>query len=145
MTLGGVAASTLFDTLEARDPVGGRELAALVFGDVFNRFQRASWIAGAIVIGSLATRAALGPRPRWWGLRMWVAAAMLAASVATVFLVAPRIDGLRKTVSGPVINLPPTDERRIAFGRWHAMSTGLMVFVIVGGAALLWTESTDGH
>jgi hypothetical protein len=145
LTLGGFTASTLFDVLEARDPSGGRELAALVFGRVFDDFQRASWIAAGIVIGSLAARAALGPRPRWWGLRMWVAVGMLTASVVTVFVVSPRIETIRGSVPGPVANLPGTDERRITFGRWHLLSTGLMVFTLVAGAGLIWTESLDGH
>jgi hypothetical protein len=145
VTLGGVTAPVLFETLEAANPAGGRELAAVVFGGVFTRFQYFSWIAAAVVIGSLAARAALGPRPRWWRLRMWVGAGMLAASLATVFLVAPRIDAIRNSVAGPVATLEPADERRVAFGRWHAVSTGLMAFVIVCGAGLVWAEATDRH
>ncbi len=145
VTLGGITASTLFDTLEARDPGGGRELAGLLFGRVFDAFHRASWIAGGVLIGSLAARAALGPRPRWWGPRMWVATAMLAASLLSVLIISPRIEAIRESVPGPVANLPETDVRRVTFGRWHLFSTGLMVFTLVAGAGLIWTESTDGH
>jgi hypothetical protein len=145
LTLGGLTASTLFDVLETYDPSGGRELAAVVFGRVFDDFQRATWIAAGVVLGSLAARAALGPRPRWWGLRMWVVVAMVAASAVSVFVISPRIEALRGAISGPVAALPETDDRRITFGRWHLLSTSLMTFTLVAGAGLIWTESQDGH
>jgi hypothetical protein len=144
-TLGGLTASTLFSTLEARDPAGGRELAGALFGQVLDDFQRASWIAALVLLASLGARAALGPRPRWWGVRMWIATGMLAASVVGVVVITPRIEAIRASVPGPVASLPETDARRITFGRWHLLSTGLMAATLVAGAGLIWAESTDGH
>src|SRR5262245_17067612 len=91
VTLGGIVAPTIFSVLQAQDPATGRDLAAAAFGAIFDRFQHSSWIACLVLLLSLIGRAALGPRPRRFGLRMWIAAAMLGASVASVFIVAPRI------------------------------------------------------
>ena len=99
-SLAGLAAPVLFDVLTARDPAAGREVAGAVFGALFERFQYASWIAGAVLLLSLGGRAALGPRPRRLGIRMWVAAGMLAASVTSVLYVTPRIERLRTGTSG---------------------------------------------
>ena len=144
-TLGLVAAPALFDALTARDPTSGRELAGALFGAVFSDFQRASWIAGAALLMSLAGRAALGPRPGRFGIRMWVAAGMLAASVSSVLFVTPRIERLRSGTSGSISSLPDDDPVRLEFGRWHAVSTGLMALTLVAGAGLLWMEATDRH
>jgi len=144
VTLGGVA-STLFAVIELHDPAGGRDLAAATFAAIFDRFQYASWIAGLVIIASLAMRAALGPRPRHFGLRVWISAGMLAASVSSVWLIAPRIDTIRASSSGSISSLPDTDQRKIDFTLWHRVSTGLMVLTIVAGIGLLWTEVKDGH
>jgi hypothetical protein len=144
-TLAGLAAPALFDVLTARDPATGRELAGAVFGALFERFQYASWGAGAILLLSLSGRAALGPRPRYFGIRMWVAAGMLAASVASVLYVTPRIEGLRADAAGPIASLPDADPVRLEFGRWHGASTGLMALTLAAGLGLLWMEATDRH
>jgi len=143
--LGGVAAPAIFDVLEARQAIEGRELAGVVFGEIFSRFQHASWVLGGLLIVSLGARAALGPRPRQWGLRMWTVTAMVAASVGSALFIAPRIDAIRTSVSGPVAALSETDPRRVDFGRWHGISTGLMFATLVAGAWLLRAEMKDGH
>jgi hypothetical protein len=140
-----LAAPVLFDVLAARDPASGRELAGVVFGALFERFQQASWIAGAVLLLSLGGRAALGPRPRRFGLRMWVAAGMLAASVSSALYVTPRIERLRSGASGSMASLPDDDPARVEFGRWHAVSTGLMALTLAAGVGLLWMEATDRH
>jgi hypothetical protein len=145
VALGGIAASTLFAVLTAHDPVAGRELAGLAFGAIFQRFQYAAWVAGGVMLISLGFRRALGPRPRWFGLRMWIVVGMLVASVGTVLLITPRIESIRTSVSGPVANLPDQDPRKIAFGRWHGLSSGLMLMTIVVGVGLFWTEIQDAH
>ena len=144
-TLGILTAPVLFDVLGARDPASGRELAGVVFGSLFEHFQRASWVAGAVLLLSLGGRAALGPRPRHFGVRMWIAVAMLAASVATVFYVTPRIEQLRSSTSGSIASLPEGNPVRVEFGEWHAVSVGLMAFTLAAGVGLLWMEATDRH
>ena len=140
-----LTAPVLFDVLGAHDPASGRELAGVVFGSLFDHFQRASWIAGAILLLSLGGRAALGPRPRHFGVRTVDRRGMLAASVSTVFYVTPRIERLRSSTSGSIASLPEDDPVRVEFGQWHAVSTGLMAFTLAAGVGLLWMEATDRH
>jgi uncharacterized protein DUF4149 len=143
-TLGFIGAPAIFDVLEMRDPAGGRTLAALVFGAILARFHRFSWILGALLVGLLGVRAVLGPRPRRFGLRTWTAAAMLAMSLAAGLWIAPKIDRLRATTSGPITNLPDGDASKLEFGRLHGASTALMVLTLVAGAGLVWMEMKDG-
>ncbi len=141
--LSAVSAPALFDVLQAQDPATGRELAGRLFGVMFDRFQYIAWALGGIVIVSLVIRAALGPRPRRFGIRTWGATVMVAASLVTVFVVTPRIDAIRASVTGPVASLPADDGRRTNFGRLHGLSTGLMAATMLMGIGLLWMETRD--
>jgi uncharacterized membrane protein len=143
--LGLVAAPVIFATLEAHDPAGGRALAGLVFGAIFGRFQDWTWVLGAALIMLLGARALLGPRPRRLGWRLWTIAGMLALSLFTAFVLAPRIDGIRRETSGSVSTLPDTDPRKQEFGRLHGLSSVIMLVTLAGGVGLLWIETTDTH
>lgn len=143
-TLGFVGAPAIFEALGRHDPANGRTIAAIVFGAVLSRFHRISWILGVVLLGVLGLRAALGPRPRRLGLRMWAAAAMLAMSLTAGLWIAPRIETIRATTAGPIATLPDGDTTRIEFGRLHGASTALMVLTIVVGAGLVWMEMKDG-
>lgn len=143
--LAGLGAPALFDVMEVRDPLGGRELAGLLFGVMFERFQYVAWGAGAVMIVSLALRAALGPRPHRTAIRIWAVIAMVAMSLVTVFFIIPHIDAIRMTVEGAVAALPAADPRRVEFGQWHALSSGLMLLTIVCGLGLAWAEISDQH
>ena len=92
---------------------------------------------------SLAGQAALGPRPRRFGFRMWVAAGMLAASVASVMYVTPRIEQLRAGVPGGMTTVGTDDPRRVAFGQWHVASIGLKALTLAGGLALFGVADSD--
>lgn len=142
--LGGVAAPTIFSSIEAHDPETGRVLAGQVFGAVFARFQQLTWILGGLYVALMAARAALGPRPRRLAIRLWMIAAMLAASLSTGLVIAPRIDAIRSGTAGAVASLPDTDPRKAEFGRLHGLSNALMLFAIAGGIGLLWAETRDG-
>src|SRR5689334_21937293 len=109
VALGAVAAPELFRALEAHDPVGGRELAARVFGTVLDSFQYVAWACGGVLLASLGARAALGPRPRRTALRFWTVALMLAASVSVKFFIGPRIDEIRTSTTGPISALAAAD------------------------------------
>jgi hypothetical protein len=143
--LGLVAAPELFDVLEARHAAGGRELAGEIFGGIFTRFQYLVWGLGGVLLASLGTRAALGPRPRRFAVRMWTVSAMLAASVATTVVIAPRIDDIRREVTGPVALLSNDDARKVTFGQLHAVSNGLMLLTMLAGVGLIWVEMRDSH
>lgn len=141
----GIAAPVLFTTLQARDPIAGRELAGLAFGAVFKYFQTAAIICGAVLLALLAIRAALGPRPRRLAARLWTVIAMLAVSIVTTVSVIPQIDRLRSSAHGSIAALPADDPTRTAFNRLHGLSNGLMLVTLGAGLALLWFESTDTH
>jgi len=143
--LGLVAAPTIFSTLEAHDPATGRVVAGLVFGAVFERFQYWSWVLGTLFVATLAARALLGPRPRRLTWRLWAVAGMLALSLAGTVFVAPRIDQIRREVSGSVSSLPDNDPRKGEFGRLHAVSSVLMLTTLVLGVGLFWLEAEERH
>lgn len=141
--LGIVAAPTIFASLEAHDPAAGRTLAALVFGDIFERFQHLAWGLGGGMLALLGIRAALGPRPRRLAIQVWLTVGMLAASAYTGLIVAPRIDALRTETDVTMAALPETDPRKIEFGRLHGLSNGLMALTLMAGLCVFWIESRD--
>ncbi len=146
--IGGLAtlalgAPVIFAVLEAHDPVGGRTLAGEVFGAVFTRFQHVSWGLGLAMIAVLGVRAALGPRPRRLGVRLWTLVGMLVVSIATAMVIAPRIDRLRDSTPGTIASLPDTDSRKIEFGRLHGLSNALMLLTMAAGIGLVWAEIKD--
>lgn len=141
--LGLIAAPSVFSVLEAHDPVAGRTLAALVFGDIFARFQHLAWGLGGGLLVLLGIRAALGPRPRRLAIQMWLVAGMLAASAYTGLIVAPRIDALRAANGTTMAALPDTDPRRREFGQLHGLSNGLMALTLLAGLGVFWIESRD--
>lgn len=141
--LGTIGAPAIFATLDAHDPAGGRTLAGAVFGAVFSRFQHVTWAIGGLLLAVLGVRAALGPRPRRLGLRMWTIAGMLAMSAVTVFVLTPRIDHLRESTPGTIASLPDGDPRKVTFGRLHGLSTGLMVVTLIAGLGLILAETRD--
>ena len=141
--LGIVAAPSVFAVLESADPVGGRTLAGLVFGDIFLRFQQLAWILGGLLISLLILRAALGPRPRRLAVQLGLVSAMLAASLYSGLVLAPRIDTIRTDTSGTIANLPDTDPTKAEFGRLHGLSNGLMALTLLAGLAVFWIEARD--
>jgi hypothetical protein len=145
VALGAIGAPTIFSVLELRDAVHGREIAGLVFGTIFERFQYVALGLAAIVGASLGARAAIGPRPRHFKARLWTVLGLLAIGVATTFVIAPRIESIRNSVKGPVASLPDTDPQRVLFGRLHGASNGLMLLTVIAGLGLLWSEAADQH
>jgi hypothetical protein len=142
--LGWIAAPTLFSVLTAHDPVNGPTTAAMAFGAIFTRFQYVAWGLGGLFLALLAGRAVIGPRPRRFGIRMWTAAVMLATSLATGLVLAPRIEAIRADVTD-IGALPATDARRVEFGRLHGLSNALMLLTVLAGTWLIWAESRDTH
>jgi hypothetical protein len=141
--LGFVVAPTLFRAMDVHDPVGGHALAGFAFGAVFERFLRLSWGFATLMLALLGARAALGPRPRRFGIRMWTVTAMLAMALGTSFILVPRINHIRDTTPGTVASLPAGDPVKTQFGRLHAISNGIMLVTLLAGVGLLWIEMKD--
>jgi hypothetical protein len=70
---------------------------------------------------------------------------MVAISAAGAFLIAPRIDEIRREAAGPVAGLPDTDPRKAEFGRLHGASNVLMLVTLAAGLGLTWMETKDPH
>jgi hypothetical protein len=152
--LGLVVAPSIFAVLEQQDPLSGRILAGLVFGDIFARFQRLAWFLGGGLILLLGARALLGPRPRRLGVQVGLVAVMLAASAYGALIITPRIDTLRTGVATTALpaggmapvsmaGLPDTDPRKQEFGRLHGLSNGLMMLTLIAGLAVFWIEARE--
>jgi hypothetical protein len=145
VALGAVGAPTLFSVLEAAQGPDGRELAGAAFGVIFERFQYVSILLGAIVVVSLGVRAAIGPRPTHFKLRLWAVVGLLLIAGTTAFAIAPRLDSIRRSVAAPIASLPESDARRVTFGRLHGLSNALMLVTVLVGCGLFWAETTDHH
>jgi len=143
IVLAAVAAPSLFASLAVADPIQGRTTAGVVFGAMFHRFQLVSWVLGGLMLALLATRAALGPRPRRLAVRIYTVLAMVLVSVGSELVVARRIEALRRDLPANLAQVSSDDPRRIEFGRWHAVSTGLMGLTVIAGLGLLWAETHD--
>ena len=66
---------------------------------------------------------------------------MAVSCVAAQLVVTPRIERARVAIGGPVESVPPSDPRRIAFGRLHLFSV-LWLGVAVAGAATASVTAT---
>jgi Domain of unknown function (DUF4149) len=143
--LGGIGAPTIFAVLDAHTPSGGVALGGLVFGAVFERFQHLAWVLGAVLLAAIGARAALGPRPHHFGVRMWTVALMLAFSLISGLVLAPRIDAIREATPGSVNALADSNPLRIQFNRLHGVANGLMLATLLAGLGLMWAEMSDGR
>jgi hypothetical protein len=143
VALGAVAAPSMFDVLSARQTPDARLLAGAIFGEALRRFHHVSYACGAVLVGSLAARAILGPRPRRFAIRLGITIAMLSASLYSGLAVSPRIERLRRDIGISPSSLPADDPRRAAFGRLHARSTTLEMIPVLGALVLLAWELRD--
>jgi hypothetical protein len=113
-----VVAPALFDVLPTRT------LAGLVVGRVL-----------PVIFYTGIALAALGLLIELRGARhvgrLVADAAMLLTCAAAQFLVSPRIERVRSAIAGPIEQLDPTDARRLAFGRLHAVSVGLLGIAMI--------------
>jgi hypothetical protein len=138
-----VVAPTTFGVLEAWNPTTGRVLAGQVFGAILARLHLIAYIAGAAMVIILTVQRLLGPRPRSYGIRVGLLGLMLALTVYSGVLVAPRIDRLQAEVAGPMNTLAADDPRRVEFDWLHGLSTSLVMATLVGGLALIGWETRE--
>lgn len=144
MTAAGlIVAPTTFAVLEAWNPTTGRVLAGDVFGSVLARMSLVAYVAAFLMLVVLTVQRLLGPRPRSYGIRAGLIALMLALTMYSGLIAAPRIDALQAGVDGPMNHLPANDARRIEFDYLHALSTSLVTATIVGGLVLLAWETRE--
>ena len=80
VALGAIAAPAIFDVVTLRQIADGRTVSGAIFGEILRRFHLVAYACAAGVIGSLIIRAVLGPRPRWFAVRLAIAGVMLAAT-----------------------------------------------------------------
>jgi hypothetical protein len=142
LVLGAIAAPSIFDVLAMRHVADDRVLAGAIFGEILRRFHLLSYVCGSVLLLTLMIRGVLGPRPIWFAARLGTAFLMLAAS-AYSGLVSGHIARIQSEIGGAPSSLPVTDTRRIAFGRLHAVSTGLELVPVLGGLLLLFRELKD--
>lgn len=93
-----------------------------------------------VVLGVIAA----GLEPGW---RRAAGFVMAAACAVAQFAVGPRIDRVRVAIAGPVEALADTDPRRMAFGRLHAVSVGLLAVAMIAALTIVlvaW-RSYDSH
>jgi uncharacterized membrane protein len=144
MTVAGlVVAPVTFAVLEAWNPSTGRVLAGDVFGAVLARISAIGYVAGGIMFVVLTVLRLLGPRPRSYGIRVGVIFVMLALTLYSDRVAAPRIDELQSQVNGPMNQLPVADVRRVEFDRLHSLSTALTLAAMLGGLMLVAWETRE--
>lgn len=143
VVLGGIAAPSLFAVLSERQISGDRVLAGALFGEMLRRFHLLSYACAVVLLATLLARGVLGPRPVWFAPRLGIAAAMLGATLYSGLVVSPRISAAQTSIGVAPSSLAPGDPRRLAFGRLHATSTGLLAVPLLGGMLLLLRELKD--
>jgi hypothetical protein len=142
VVLGALAAPAAFEVLSARS-AEGRALAGSVVGETLRRFNLVTYACAAVVLLSLAVRGVLGPRPRWFAIRVGGVLLMTAAALYAGVVVAPEIVRAQQTIGVAPSTLDPADPRRIEFGRLHARSVSVQLIPLLGGLALLLFELKD--
>jgi hypothetical protein len=141
LVLGGIAAPSIFDV--AAQLAGDRGLAGAIFGETLRRFHLVTYLCGLVLLGTLLMRGVLGPRPVMFALRLGVAFLMLVASAYSGVIVSGQISRAQAAIGGAPSSLPDGDPRRAAFGRLHALSTGLQLVPVLGGLFLIFRELKD--
>ena len=141
--LGAVVAPTTFEVLQASVPATGRELAGVVFGTTLARFHYVAYVAGGLLLVTLAAMRVLGPRPAHVGVRAIIAALMLAVALYSGMVVLRQIDAVQAEAGGLPSRLPADDDRRVRFDALHLLSTRLMMFNIAAALVLLYWEARE--
>jgi len=143
VVLGAIGAPAIFEVLAARHVAGDRVIAGAVFGEILGRFHLLAYACGVVVLGSLLARGVMGPRPVMFAVRLVIAFVMLVATAYSGLIVSAKIARTQTEIGAAPSSLAEGDPRRVAFGRLHAMSTGLAVVPILGGLFLLFRELKD--
>ena len=143
VVLGAIAAPAIFEVLAARHVAGDQVIAGAVFGEILGRFHLMAYACGVVLLGSLLARGVMGPRPIMFAVRLAIAFVMLLTTAYSGLIVSAKIARTQTEIGAAPSSLAEGDPRRVAFGRLHAMSTGLAVVPILGGLFLLFRELKD--
>jgi uncharacterized membrane protein len=143
ITIGSVVAPSAFAVLTSGESPTEPPLAAALVGEVLRRFHIVGYAAGATLLSTLILMKVVGPRPRGFGLRVVLVAAMLGISLVTGLWVDPAIASMRTTIGVPIRTLAPDDARRVRFGQLHGISTAMMAVTTLGGLALCYWETRE--
>jgi len=136
LVLGLLVAPATFGVLHAAAPSGGA-LAGAVVGDVLRSFHFVAYGCGAVIIICLFAMKFVGPPPRSFPLRAFIAAAMLLTAVYSGTIVAAEMRALQRSIAAGPGALPESDARRVRFDTLHRRTTVLMTANIIGGLILL--------
>jgi hypothetical protein len=139
-----VAAPTIFQVLEAWNPVQGRILAGQVFGGILARLHYIFYAAAVVMLVALTVRRLLGPRPVAYGIRASLIVLMLGLTLASGFGISPRVEAMQREIGSSVAELPESDPRRASFYQLHGLSNVLLSSTLVGALLLLFWESREG-
>ena len=90
---------------------------------VLARMNLVAYAAAVVMFIVLTVQRLLGPRPRSYGIRVGLIALMLALTMYSGMIAAPRIDELQAGVVGPMNQLSADDARRVEFDHLHGLST----------------------
>ena len=71
------------------------------------------------------------------GVRRGALVAVAVACAIAQFVVAPRIERVRREIDGPIERLGQSDPRRLAFGRLHAISVGWLGLAMLSATTAL--------
>jgi uncharacterized membrane protein len=144
MTIAGlVVAPVTFSVLEEWNPSTGRVLAGRVFGAVLERVHLIAYAAGILMFLVLTVQRVLGPRPKSYGIRVGLLGLMLALTVYSGRVLAPRLDQIQSQVAGPINQLAANDPRRVEFDGLHGLSSTLVTVTLIGGLVLLGWETRE--
>jgi len=143
VVLGAIGAPAIFAVLAARHVAGDQVIAGAVFGEILGRFHLMAYACGVVLLGSLLARGVMGPRPIMFAVRLAIAFVMLLTTAYSGLIVSAKIARTQTEIGAAPSSLAEGDPRRVAFGRLHAMSTGLAVVPILGGLFLLFRELKD--
>ena len=144
VVLGAIGAPAIFAVLAARHVAGDRVIAGAIFGEILGRFHLLAYACGVVLLGSLVARGVMGPRPIMFAVRLAIAFVMLIATAYSGLVVSANIARVQAEIGAAApSSLAPEDPRRVAFGRLHALSTGLAVVPVLGGLFLLFRELKD--
>jgi len=143
VTLGAIVAPTAFAVVEAQQVEAGRALVGFLFGAFLDRFHDVAYVAGGVVLASLIGRRLIGPRPVYFGVRVALAAAMLAVVLYSGLVLTGQVERIQAEVGVPSLTLPDDHPTRARFNSLHRLSVVLMGFNVLGGLALLGWEAGE--